>query len=52
MLSEACCIVCEWDAPLGAQTREDVFVLQLFVTEVLGLVVALSLQECARVVSK
>ena len=41
MLSEACCVVVKWDTPLCTQACEDVFVLQLFVTEVLGLVVTL-----------
>ena len=34
-------IVSEWDAPLRAKAREDVLVLELFVAEVLGLVVTL-----------
>ena len=49
-LTEACRIVSEWDAPLCAKAREDVLVLELFVAEVLGLVVAPSLEECMGVV--
>lgn len=49
-LTEACHIVSEWDAPLRAKAREDVLVLELFVAEVLGLVVAPSLEECTSVV--
>ena len=51
-LTEACRIVSERDAPLRAKAREDVLVLELFVAEVLGLVVASSLEECSGVVSE
>jgi len=51
-LTEACHIVSEWDAPLRAKAGEDVLVLELFVAEVLGLVVAPSLEECTGVVSE
>ena len=51
-LTEACRIVSERDAPLRAKAGEDVLVLELFVTEVLGLVVASSLEECTGVVSE
>ena len=49
-LTEACRIVSEWDAPLRAKAGEDVLVLELFVAEVLGLIVAPSLEECTSVV--
>ena len=52
MLTEACRIVSERDAPLRAKAGEDVLVLELFVAEVLGLVVAPSLEECTGVVSE
>ena len=51
-LTEACHIVSERDAPLRAKAREDVLVLELFVAEVLGLIVAPSLEECTGIVSE